>query len=183
MQHAVTPITSGCLPHSFPGDAGVPGAPGIPGASRGKRQDHHCSDINKECWYPGGEFEKAPLTFTSVGANLILVGFVFQTSFCTACLKSENLRIVSFLFPAYWESFKPEFCLCVDRFLNWCCPGWLGLRAAEQWCLTKELELYDLCLYSAQHCTLVLKPTRCACTKPGMSLHSALPRLNYKMLN
>lgn len=59
-------------------------------------------------------FGKTTLTFTSVGANPILVGFVFKSSFCTACLKSENLRIYSFILPAYWEYFKPEFYLCVD---------------------------------------------------------------------
>lgn len=102
-----------CLSPSlcFPGDAGVPGAPGIPGASRGKRPDNHCSDSIKKCSHPGRDFEKPPLGFTNVGANLMLMGFVFKTSFCTACIKSDNLRIASFLFAAYWESFEPEFVL------------------------------------------------------------------------
>lgn len=38
--------------------------------------------------------------------------FVFKASFFTACLKSDNLRIASFLFLAYCESFELELVLC-----------------------------------------------------------------------
>lgn len=93
MQQPVTSITIVCLPHS--------GFQVMQVSQALLAYQEHLEVrgrtiialiLSRNADIPVRDLEKDPLGFITVGAKVMLMGFVFKISFFTACLKSDNFK-------------------------------------------------------------------------------------------